>query len=162
MKKLLLIFASTLLLLSCGDKNQDGNLESTAYFQTTVKVSEDVCLKGLNDTITISQGSYKECIESVNITPSTITHKTDNCVVSCKTKGTGSCIFDDSEFSIELYNKEGVHVGTVEWHEANSSNWKLHSCKGYNGYVVTCKLISAVDRNDKFEVEINPDYSDEK
>jgi hypothetical protein len=162
MKKLLLFLASAFLLLSCGADSQDDNLESTAYFQSTVSVDDDVYTKGLNDTITISQSSYKECVESVNITPSTITHKTDNCVVSCKTKGTGSCIFDDSEFGIELYNSEGVHVGTVTWHEANSSNWKLHSCAGYNGYAVTCNLISAVDRNDKFEVKIAPDYSTEK
>ena len=156
MKKIILFLTTILIIASCSSSDKP---KSTASLQSTVKVSDDVLLQRLNDTIIITRGSYKECVQSINITPDTLNHKTDNCVISCKTKGTGSCVFCDSEFSVEFHNTYGVHVGTVQWHETNSQNWKLHKAQGYNGYVVTCKNIDEALRDDRFEIKIDPDYT---
>ena len=156
MKKIILFLTTILIIASCSSSDKP---KSTASLQSTVKVSDDVLLQRLNDTIIITRGSYKECVQSINITPDTLNHKTDNCVISCKTKGTGSCVFCDSEFSVEFHNTYGVHVGTVQWHETNSQNWKLHKAQGYNGYVVTCKNIDEALRDDRFEITIDPDYT---
>jgi hypothetical protein len=156
MKKIILFLTTIIIITSCSSSDKP---KSTASLQSTVKVSDDVFFKKLNDTITISIGSYKECATSINITPDTLNHKTDNCVISCRTKAGGSCMLKGSKFSVEFHNISGVRVGTVQWHEALAGNWKLHESIGYNGYVVTCKVFDDKLRNNRFEITIDPDYT---
>ena len=164
MKRLLLSMMILLILpmgmMSCGsnETNEDENpIESTASSQATVEVTKDVRKNGLDDKITITKGSYKECTDGINITPSTIDQDTDDCLITWKTNGDIDCSLSDSKFSVDLTNSTGVHVGTIEWKEANSQYYKLHSCEGANGYVLICKQTEHVGRNSNFSIKIEPE-----
>ena len=179
-KNVFVILVASLALFSCNTTTEstdvdsdyainpetgDTVLTSTAYCQTSIRVTKDVKLHGLNDTITISFGESK-CTSNENVSPSTIVPETDKCEASWRTNGGSNplnpsdCMYHDSYVYLQLHTKDkegnSIQVGTIYFYETNSSSYKLKSCEGTNGYDVTCVLIDNVTRNSTYETVITP------
>ena len=92
--------------------------------------------------IFVAADSYHKCRESVNIEPYSIDSDHPG-TASCKTKGTGECMFEDSKFGIELH-REGGHpgdLGFLHFYESNSGHWYLKDVSAQGG--VTLRTVEA-------------------